>query len=298
MAVTDDTPAAPAALPTASTPTHFEICVLGSGSKGNCTVLRVRRGDEDLFSCLIDLGLSPRMTAARLDAIGMSMEQVQSAVLTHLDRDHCHEGWAQGLSRHVEVFVHKGHLDRAYRYGLNRGFMHGFEEAFDTRNGLRVAPVMTFHDVLGTAAFRVSLPAAAHAGELGFATDCGRVTDELLEHLRGVDVLAIESNYCPVMQAESERPEFLKRRITGGRGHLSNDETLEAIHAIGPSEHVVLLHLSRECNCPERVAGLHEGADYSVTIAGQDEPTRWVRVERGARVLMAQGSLFGPAAIR
>lgn len=293
MAVTDD--AAPSSR---QLPTHFEVCVLGSGSRGNCTVLRAKRGGEDLFACLIDIGLSPRMTAARLESVGISMDLVQSAVLTHLDRDHCHEGWGQGLPRHVEVFVHKGHLDRAYRYGLNRGFMHGFEGTFDTRDGVRVAPVMTFHDQLGTAAFRFCLPQAAHAGELGFATDCGRVTDELLDHLQGVDVLAIESNYCPVMQAQSQRPDFLKRRITGGRGHLSNHEALEAIHAIGPSEHVVLLHLSRDCNCPDQVAGLHEGADYSLTIAGQDEPTRWVRVERGARVRLAQGLLFGRAAIR
>src|SRR5204862_3142635 len=89
---------------------------------------------------------------------------------------------------------------------------------------------------------------------------------------------AIESNYCPLLQEESGRPDFLKHRITGGRGHLSNHEAAAAIRRIQPREHVILLHLSRECNEPAIVAALHEGADYTLTITCQFEPTRWVQV--------------------
>ena len=71
----------------------------------------------------------------------------------------------------------------------------------------------------------------------------------------------------------------------GGRGHLSNHEALEAVEAINPREHVVLVHLSQQCNNPALVAGLHEGCvgGYTLTISTQDAPTRWVPVRRQAR---------------
>lgn len=256
------------------------LCVLGSGSRGNCSVLEVTFAGGVVTRVLIDLGLSPRVTARSLAQVGLDIDQTDGAVLTHLDHDHCHEGWASGgsgLPRHAEVFVLRQHLPRAQRGGLNGGRLHAFEGAFVTRHGLLVRPCTTFHDKLGCAVFRFEL---AGLGSVGYATDLGRATDEVLTHLKGVDVLAIESNYCPQRQAASSRPEFLKRRIMGGRGHLSNAEALEAVEAIAPRSHVVLLHLSRDCNCPELVAGLHEGSDYALTIATQHEPTRWVRFGR------------------
>jgi hypothetical protein len=86
----------------------------------------------------------------------------------------------------------------------------------------------------------------------------------------------------------------LKRRIMGGHGHLSNAQALDAVEAIGPGQHVVLLHLSRDCNDPELVAGLHEGSDYALTIASQDRPTRWVRLGAQAEFSPAGATLSGP----
>jgi phosphoribosyl 1,2-cyclic phosphodiesterase len=103
----------------------------------------------------------------------------------------------------------------------------------------------------------------------------------MIEALAGVDVLAIESNYCPRMQVASKRPEFLKKRIMGGAGHLSNEECLEAVGAIGPRREVVLLHLSRDCNAPDHAASLHAGAGYRVTVARHDGPTAAIRVSAG-----------------
>ena len=101
------------------------------------------------------------------------------------------------------------------------------------------------------------------AGSLGFATDIGRASDALVDLLRGVDLLAIESNYDRDMQLGSARPKFLKDRIMGGRGHLSNEECVEAVRAIAfpdePSQ-VVLLHLSRDCNHPDAVRALWDRA--------------------------------------
>ena len=277
--------------------TQFDpaICVLASGSLGNCTLLRVPRAGARPLHVLIDLGLSPRRTFALLAERGVGPEDLDAVVFTHLDGDHCHLGWcgraeaAEGgegesafpaaLPRHVEVFVHRSHAGRGYRVGLNGGRLLTFrDEPFALRDGLVIEPKLNFHDSLGAAAFRVALGEAA----LGFATDLGRVTTELIEHLRGVDTLAIESNYCPVLQAESDRPAFLKRRIMGGRGHLSNTESLEAVRAIGPGGHVVLLHLSRHCNRPDLARAGHDGAGYELILTSQEEPTPWVPVRATA----------------
>ena len=139
---------------------------------------------------------------------------------------------------------------------------------------MRVTPELLAHDDLGVAAFRCDLPCARHGGRsMGYATDLGRATPGLLSLLMGVDLLAIESNYCRDMQVASDRPEFLKNRIMDGSGHLSNDECLDAVHAISPRERVVLLHLSRQCNAPEIAARGHEDGRYELTVAPPDGPT-------------------------
>lgn len=264
------------------------LCVLASGSMGNCSLLRIPRAGGPPMCVLIDLGLAPRRTFALLAERGITRDDLDAVVFTHLDGDHCHLGWRGAdqetgelaLPRHVEVFVHRSHAGRGYRLGLNRGRLLTFrDQPFALRDGLVLAPLLNFHDSLGAAAFRVECDGAA----LGFATDLGRVTDELVAHLRGVDTLAIESNYCPRLQAESDRPAFLKRRITGGRGHLSNYEAADAVRAIAPRGHVVLLHLSRQCNRPELARAAHAGAPYATILSSQEEPTPWVPVRPSRR---------------
>lgn len=252
--------------------------------------------------CLIDLGLSPRRTFTLLREIGIRPDQVDDVLLTHFDSDHLHRGWLRpdggAFAPNTRVHVHRNHARLGRKWGLlaSDGLPGGlaragveYDDRFDLHPGVSVDPIVMDHDDQGVVAFRFDFelatdggsgtgPAPELKGSLGFATDLGRLRPELVQHLTGVNVLAIESNYCPQRQQWSGRPEVLKRRIMGGNGHLSNEEALEAITRIGPVEHVVLLHLSRDCNCPDHVRSLHDGADYAVTITSQFEPTRWVRV--------------------
>lgn len=257
------------------------FCVLGSSSSGNCSVLIHQFGAARRIT-LIDAGLSPRRTRRHLASLGVGLDQIDDVLITHLDSDHFQTGWTRALSRRVRIRVHSRHVARARSLGLGVERLLPFEEPFRVARCVTVHPTLLAHDDLGVAAFRFVFD-GGRAATLGFATDVGRVTTDLTTHLAGVDVLAIESNYCPVMQVRSSRPAFLKKRIMGGAGHLSNDQCRMAVEAIGPTRHVVLLHLSRECNTPQRAAELHEQAPYSLSIARHDQPIRPIPVSGAGR---------------
>lgn len=262
--------------------------ILASGSSGNCSVL-VLPGSNGPRALLIDAGLSPRRTEKLLASCGLSLSQVSGVVLTHLDSDHWNSGWVSAWPRRWLLWLGERHAAFAKRRRLTpldsvRTFA---DTAFEPAAGIRVTPVMASHDELGVAGFRMEVSRDELAGSLGFATDLGRVPESFVQALRDVDVLAIESNYCPRLQMASSRPWHLKQRIMGGHGHLSNEQALEAIHAIAPREHVVLLHLSRQCNDPGLVASMHAGSDYSLTISSQETATRWVSVPARAAAEVA-----------
>lgn len=255
------------------------LCVLASSSSANCSVLLLSRGGERRL-ILIDAGLSPRRTRAHLNALGLGEVEVCAVVLTHLDHDHCNGGWIKGLPESTRVFMHLRHRSRAEREGLLFRRTEIFRDTLEPCEGVRAAAVLGAHDAAGACVFRFE---TVGAGSLGYATDIGRPTAAMMDHLRGVDVLAIESNYCKEMQIASDRPDFLKERIMGGAGHLSNAESARAVAGIGPRAHVVLLHLSRQCNHPERAAKAHAGCSQPITIASPDRPTPWVNVVASAR---------------
>ncbi len=254
-----------------------QLCVLASGSRGNCSVLLHGTG-ELRTATLIDVGLSPTRTRKLLGEIGVSMDRVHSVLLTHLDRDHCNLSWGNMLPRHTKVHVHPRHLSRARKCGFKSRHLEILQDRAELPGDLHIRTKLLHHDELGVAVFRMEVGSAT----IGFATDVGRITNELIEHLREVDLLAIESNYCPHMQTASSRPEYLKQRIMGGAGHLSNQQCFEAVGEIRPRQHVVLLHLSQECNEPTIATRAHQGASYELTVTSQDAPTAWVDLHERA----------------
>lgn len=256
-----------------------ELIVLASSSSGNASALIVGTGKMRRVT-LIDGGLSPRRTYRCLGALGLGPEHLDRIIFTHLDRDHAHAGWVRGLPRHAEFVIHRRHRARGERMGMLVRRTRIFNEPFELPAGIIVQPTLAAHDDLGVVAFRFQFPSDGtdQRRSLGYATDLGRVPDALLDAFQGVQHLAIESNYCPEMQHASDRPDFLKHRIMNGSGHLSNEECVQAVRQINPTQSVVLLHLSRECNTPERAAAGHAGAPYELAISDWSEPIPGIRV--------------------
>ncbi|MDI1289978.1 MAG: MBL fold metallo-hydrolase [bacterium] len=260
---------------------RVSLCVLASGSSGNCSLLRISgdNGAEQLF--LIDAGISPRRTRTMIAAMGLGDLPISGIILTHLDHDHWHNGWLNALAAGIPVWCHATHANRARSVSMHRLNLCTFEDCFSPVSELEVESVLASHDELGSAVFRLSLPGCGPF--LGFATDLGRVQPDIVQFLAGVDTLAIESNYCPELQRTSDRPQFLKDRIMAGSGHLSNQQCLQAIARIKPLRRVVLLHLSRQCNTPERAVLGHERSLYSLVLTSSAIPTPWLDLKPAPR---------------
>jgi len=232
----------------------LELCILASGSSGNAALLRSPAG-----VVLIDIGIGPRTCARRLTGTGVTLADISAVCLTHLDSDHFNANWIKTLIRqNIGLFCHVDRIEQILRAAATlsdelQRLIQPFETSpFSPLPGLGFDPIHLAHDRLGSHGFVIE----GFDYRIGYATDLGRVPAYLIERFGNVDLLAIESNYDPRMQEESPRPFFLKQRIMGGNGHLSNAQALAAIKQIldrSPRlpDHIVLLHRSRDCNCPK-----------------------------------------------
>ncbi len=259
-----------------STAPAAAVRALSTGSTGNSSLILFREGDRRRVF-LVDLGLSPRAITGMLGSMGLSLGDVEDVFITHFDTDHFRPQWANRLPAATKVHIHAGHARLAAHAGLNRGVVESISPS--TRiGGVSVSTMLADHDETGVAVYRFNHPGAG----IGYATDVGRPTADLAGFLSGVGLLAIESNYCPRLQAASARPEFLKRRVMGGRGHLSNQESASVVAKTGASA-VVLIHLSRQCNRPDLAAAAHNSHGAEVTVSAHDRPTEWVTISDGGR---------------
>lgn len=280
-----------------------EVCVLASGSAGNCTVVRTPGG-----VMLIDAGIGPTTAAMRMNGTGVAVADVAAICLTHLDRDHINCNWTGTiLRRRVRVFCHALRVGDLVRLALGprpeaeveRRFyslVTTFDaDCFEPLPGLTLRSLPLAHDRLGSHGFVIE----GYGCRVGYATDLGRVPHTLLEDFADLDLLAIESNYDRQMQLDSPRPWFLKNRIMGGAGHLSNEQAFDAVRTIlnrceargtRIPGHIVLLHRSRQCNCPQRLRRLF-GRDARIgprlVLAEQYERSQWLR-PRGGEALAGE----------
>src|SRR3954462_11177580 len=224
--------------------------MLGSGSAGNSALVAT-----DHCRILVDGGLSARQIAVRLEQCGITPAQLDGVLLTHEHGDH-----VCGL----EVLCRKFHVpiycNRLTAEAIRCGALeeHRNWRLFQTGADFHICdiPVPTFpvpHDPVDPVGY------AFHSGEsaLGFITDLGYATKMVVERLRQVHTLVIETNHDEKMlQSDPHRPWPVKQRIQSRHGHLSNTAAAAVVEQLlaGKIERVVLGHLSRDCNTPALAA--------------------------------------------
>src|SRR5262249_33990272 len=225
----------------------FSLTMLGSGSAGNSALIATGHG-----RILVDGGLSARQVILRLDQCGMTPEQLDGVVLTHEHADHiC---GLEVLCRKFDLPIYCNRLTAealrssglAERCRNWRLFVTGAEFSICDMT-VQTFPVP--HDAVDPLGFVFS----AGSGSLGFITDLGYVTKMIVERLRHVQTLVIETNHDEkLLQNDTHRPCPVKQRIQSRHGHLSNNAAASVIEELlaGKIDRVVLGHLSRDCNTP------------------------------------------------
>jgi phosphoribosyl 1,2-cyclic phosphodiesterase len=223
----------------------LKLCVLGSGSSGNCTFI-----GTETTRILIDAGLSARKTAERLAEIGERMEEINAICVSHEHGDHI--GGIRVLQKNhgIPVYANGGTLDAILRDSKQAGlecrcFTTG--SSF-TIGDLTVEPFSVPHDAYEPVGFVLR----AGTVSVGIVTDLGVVTNLVREKLRKCHAVVIEANHDELLLHEAPRPWSLKQRIRGNQGHLSNRAAAELIAEIAGDglQHLFLAHLSADCNSP------------------------------------------------
>ncbi len=252
----------------------MKFSVLGSGSKGNATL--IISGETRI---LVDAGFSGKDLARRLDEIEVDPDGLHGIVISHDHSDHT-RGMGVFARRHGTPLFMTAPTRRAClkllkgeeaitMYEAGRHFRIG---------GLRIEPFVTVHD----AADPVGLAVVEEASglRLGIATDLGRPTTGIRHALTGCDVLVLESNHDEALLQEAPYPWSVKARIRSSHGHLSNQGAARfALELMHPGlKAVVLAHLSYESNRPtlalEVVGKALRKAGFKgwIEVADQDAP--------------------------
>lgn len=222
----------------------MRVYVLGSGSSGNALLV-----EDEASRVLVDCGLGPRAAVNRLRALGADLfpRGVDAIVVTHEHHDHIAHLESHARSLRAPVYLHHGIDARRVRsryevreYAPGKAFAAG---------ALSIEALAVPHDA-GQVALRVS--SARYT--FGHVTDVGHVPRDLAPFLGACDMALVEANYCPELLHLGPYPPRLKRRVSGGMGHLANHEAGELAAALRTSRvrKLLLGHVSRANNTPDR----------------------------------------------
>ena len=222
----------------------MKLCVLGSGSAGNCTYIAAPKA-----RILVDLGFGRRSLARRLREAELSLDRLDALLLTHEHTDHVSGVPALVRERKAPVCMSEGtwrespalqEVERVTIIPVGSPFHIG---------DLEVEAIPVSHDAAQPVGFRF-----AATGVQGLlATDLGEATPEILEPLADCDWLVLESNHDEEMVLAGPYPWLLKQRLVGPRGHLSNQALGRCLrtHLGARTRHLFLAHLSRTNNHPQ-----------------------------------------------
>ena len=253
----------------------MRICLLASGSKGNS--LLIESGQTRL---LIDAGISARELRKRLELIGVDPESLNALLITHEHTDHVRGLGPLVRQLNLPVYLQTDLAQKLSDVGKPE-CVHEFAEGEDfIVNDLTIRPFAITHDSLAPVGFTLS----GEKGKVGVATDLGIATRLVSECLQECRALVLETNHDEELLRDGPYPWFLKQRVRGTHGHLSNiagGSLLQSLLWEG-LETVFLGHLSETNNRPElaleavnHVLNKQNVCAPEVLVGKQKIPTMW-----------------------
>ncbi len=265
----------------------MRICSIASGSSGNCIYV-----GSDTTHLLVDAGISKKRVEEGLDTLGLSLQDIDGILITHEHSDHISGLGVLLRKREIPVYATEGTIRKMK--GIS-GLSHIPDDLFQAVReeehfmikDVMAAPMQISHDAAQPAAYRFR-----HDKKwMGIITDLGMYNEYTVACMQGMDVILLEANHDVRMLETGPYPYYLKQRIMGERGHLSNELAGRFLSRIlhDGLKAVILGHLSKENNMPElayeavrleitMADHTYKGNDFPITVAKRSEPSEIIEI--------------------
>lgn len=219
----------------------MKITVLGSGSKGNSTLVEIKN-----TKILIDVGFSYRVLKEKLNTINVDPLTIDYILITHDHSDHIY-----GLKTYLKnykpfVYISKKIADQFFDFKYENIIY--LEDELKINNIL-ITTLETSHDATDSCGYLITYKDES----LVYITDTGYINTRILNKIKNKTYYIFESNHDIDMLINGKYPQYLKQRIWGDKGHLSNDLAGSYLSKLvgDNTKKIVLAHLSEENNTPE-----------------------------------------------
>lgn len=254
----------------------MKIVNLGSGSKGNCTLI-----SSEKTTILIDAGLPLADIENRLESLNVDASKICGILITHEHSDHIKSVGRMSKKYNIPVFAHASEWNclNTKICGIAPDLKMVFADNDFYVGDLTVSSFKLSHD----ANLCVGYSVYSNNAKFSIATDLGYCPKCVTENLKNSDVVLLEANHDENLLLNNQKyPYVLKRRILSNKGHLSNISSAEVIsQLVGGTSQIVLGHLSEENNTPSLAynsiksflmqRGIVEGKNIFVDVAYQDK---------------------------
>lgn len=263
----------------------MKLYSIASGSSGNCIFVGSRN-----TNLLIDAGISAKRIEYGLCDIDILPDTIQGILITHEHSDHISGLGILARKYHIPIYA-TYETARALQQIKSLGDipeeLYNYVQPNSTFhiNDILVEPFSTSHDASNPVCYTVQ----SEGQKIGIATDLGKYDDYIVSMLKDSDLLFVEANHDVNMLMVGKYPYYLKQRILGDRGHLSNDTSADLISKLlHPGlKQIMLAHLSKENNYEELAYEtvccelFHRGSSFSsgnICVAHRDQPTEMVLI--------------------
>ncbi len=234
----------------------MRICVLASGSKGNCTFVE---GENSRI--LIDAGLNKSEIESRLSLIGIDPNSIDSILITHEHSDHIKGLGAFSRAHNSKIYAHP---DTWEAMDDKLGIIKPEQKLIITQkefylNELEVTNFDLSHDSRHCLGFSI----VSNGKKFSTATDLGFINDDIIKQLADSSLVVLEFNHDIARLKQNPRyPITLKNRILSRYGHLNNLDSADAvIKMLGYGiRGLITAHLSEDNNTPELVVSSLQSA--------------------------------------
>jgi phosphoribosyl 1,2-cyclic phosphodiesterase len=255
------------------------IASLNSGSNGNCYYI----GNEE-EAILVDAGISCRETEKRMKRLGLFMENVKAIFISHEHADHIAGIRVLAKKYRLPVYITTPALVHGGLQIEPSSVVSFTPHTPVTIGNLSITAFPKYHDASDPYSFIIGCKEVT----VGVFTDIGIACKEVIRYFKLCHAAFLEANYDEHMLENGGYPYHLKKRIRGGKGHLSNDQALELFRAHRPAfmSHLFLSHLSHNNNRPEIVQSLFDAhaGNTKIIVASRYKESELYRITHNPQI--------------